>query len=291
MSEAYRVLVADDSRIRAERLFTEQFEKSIRSFLEREVRVEMVGPFAFDYKEVKAALSGEVVMCTVVTVDLSAAKTIFLMKKDEAALLADLLNMGDGSARFAAEEHLEPIRDLCREVTGIYYSEVAKAGGPHLVTEDAKAVVIDTSPQDFIGSWSVTELTVMLDQPITIVKITSNELIDVLFPQPPAVKRQAVQSDGSDAFDPALKREMGLVMDIELPISIELGRTHMLIRDIVKLSPGSVVELDKLSGEPVDLFVNGKRFARGEVVVIEENFAVRITELINPEERLNASKN
>ncbi len=291
MSETYRVLVADDSRIRAERLFTEQFEKSIRSFLEREVRVEMVGPFAFDYKEVKAALSGEVVMCTVVTVDLSAAKTIFLMKRDDAALLADLLNMGDGSARFIAEEHLEPIRDLCREVTGVYYSEVAKAGGPHLVTEDARAVVIDTSPQDFIGSWSVTELTVMLDQPITIVKITSNELIDVLFPQLPAAKKQAVQTEGSDAFDPALKREMGLVMDIELPISIELGRTHMLIRDIVKLSPGSVVELDKLSGEPVDLFVNSKRFARGEVVVIEENFAVRITELINPEERLNASKN
>jgi flagellar motor switch protein FliN len=84
---------------------------------------------------------------------------------------------------------------------------------------------------------------------------------------------------------------MGLVLDIDLPISIELGRTTMLIRDIVRLAPGSIVELDKLSGEPVDLLVNGKMFARGEVVVVDENFAIRITDLVTPAEYSRARSN
>jgi len=80
--------------------------------------------------------------------------------------------------------------------------------------------------------------------------------------------------------------EIEMLMDLRLPITIELGRTSMFIKDILKLAPGSIVELDKLSGDPVDLYVNDKKFAEGEVVVIDENFGVRITELIKPEERI-----
>ena len=85
-------------------------------------------------------------------------------------------------------------------------------------------------------------------------------------------------------------RNIEILMDVSLPISIELGRTHMLIRDVLDLAPGSIIELDKLSGEPVDLYVNDRRFAKGEVVVIEENFGVRITELIKVEDRIKALK-
>lgn len=81
-------------------------------------------------------------------------------------------------------------------------------------------------------------------------------------------------------------RNIELLMDVELPVSIELGRTRMNISDILSLGPGSIVELDKLVGEPVDLLVNQKKVARGEVVVVEENFGLRITQLISPEERL-----
>lgn len=77
-----------------------------------------------------------------------------------------------------------------------------------------------------------------------------------------------------------------LLMDINLPISIELGRTKMPIADILGLGPGSVVELNKLAGEPVDVLINQKTVARGEVVVIDENFGVRITQLLTPQERL-----
>jgi len=76
------------------------------------------------------------------------------------------------------------------------------------------------------------------------------------------------------------------IFDVPLQISAELGRTSMSIKEILQLAPGSVIELDKLAGEPVDLLVNGKLIAKGEVVVTEENFAVRITEIIGQEARI-----
>jgi len=83
-------------------------------------------------------------------------------------------------------------------------------------------------------------------------------------------------------------RNIDLLMDVDLPVSIELGRTKLAISDILALGPGSVVELNKLAGEPVDLLVNNKVVAKGEVVVIDENFGLRITQLVTPEERLRA---
>lgn len=291
MSETFRVAVTEDSRVRAEQSFGQHFAKSLGSYIERQIEVEIDGPYAFDFKEVKALLPGEVVACTVHTVDMSIGKTHFLLSKEHTAVIADLLNMGDGTAQFAAEEHLETIRDLFKESISAYFADIAKSGGPHHLAEEARSVVMDISPSDFVGSWTVSLIRIGPDPELSIVKITSNELIDTLFPPKTAPKKSGTNGTMMDVLDPSLRKEMSLVMDIELPIAIELGRTNMLIRDIVKLSPGSVVELDKLSGEPVDLYVNNKRFARGEVVVIEENFAVRITELINPEERLASSKN
>ena len=83
-------------------------------------------------------------------------------------------------------------------------------------------------------------------------------------------------------------RNIDMLMDVNLPVSIELGRTRMAITDILALGPGSVVELNKLAGEPVDVMVNGKAVAKGEVVVIDENFGVRVTQLLTAEERLRS---
>ncbi len=71
-----------------------------------------------------------------------------------------------------------------------------------------------------------------------------------------------------------------LLRDVDLNVKIELGRTRMLIEDVLKLSEGSVVELDKLAGDPVDVFVNDQLVARGEVLVLNDNFCVRINEII-----------
>ncbi|MGL4798670.1 MAG: flagellar motor switch phosphatase FliY [Cellulosilyticaceae bacterium] len=82
------------------------------------------------------------------------------------------------------------------------------------------------------------------------------------------------------------KENMNVLLDVSLEVSVELGRTHKKIREILEFGPGSVIELDRLVGEPIDILVNGKFIAKGEVVVIDENFGVRITDIINPENRI-----
>ncbi|ADQ45375.1 CheC, inhibitor of MCP methylation / FliN fusion protein [Caldicellulosiruptor kronotskyensis 2002] len=77
-----------------------------------------------------------------------------------------------------------------------------------------------------------------------------------------------------------------LILDVPLEITVELGRTQKLVREILEFSTGSIIELEKLAGEPVDILVNGKVIAKGEVVVIDENFGVRITDIVNPSNRL-----
>jgi len=79
---------------------------------------------------------------------------------------------------------------------------------------------------------------------------------------------------------------IGMLYDVPLNVTVELGRTRRSVRDILELTQGSVIELDKLAGEPVDVLVNNTLIATGEVVVIEENFGVRITEIVNTKERL-----
>lgn len=76
------------------------------------------------------------------------------------------------------------------------------------------------------------------------------------------------------------KENIDLIMDVQLEVTVELGRTHRSIKDILEFAPGTIIELNKLSGEPVDVLVNGKIVAKGEVVVIDENFSIRVTEIM-----------
>lgn len=82
------------------------------------------------------------------------------------------------------------------------------------------------------------------------------------------------------------KKNLDLILDVPLQITVELGRTHKLIKNILEYGPGSVIELDKLAGDPVDILVNGKNIAKGEVVVIDESFGVRVTDIVDPSKRL-----
>ncbi len=93
-----------------------------------------------------------------------------------------------------------------------------------------------------------------------------------------------VSSYRLDEFSPATPSTetatLDLIRDVELDLKIELGRTHMYLEDVLKLRKGSVVPLDKLAGDPVDIYVNGRLIARGEVLVLNDNFCVRVAELI-----------
>ena len=85
-------------------------------------------------------------------------------------------------------------------------------------------------------------------------------------------------------------QSLDFILDIPLKVTVELGRTRMLIRDILQLSQGSVVELAKFAGEPLEVLVNDKLVARGEVVVVNEKFGIRLTDIISPVERIEQLK-
>ncbi|MDR3139172.1 MAG: flagellar motor switch protein FliN [Treponema sp.] len=86
---------------------------------------------------------------------------------------------------------------------------------------------------------------------------------------------------------PQEQGNIGLIMDVSMEMTVELGRTRKLIKEILGMGEGTIIELDKLAGEPVDILVNHKLIAKGEVVVIDENFGVRVTEIVSPMERMN----
>jgi flagellar motor switch protein FliN/FliY len=291
LSETAISLSVDQRLQNLEQQFRALFERALATFLERPVEVRAEPPAPLEFKDLKAALPGDIVFATVTLSDGAAGKICYALTRPFGGIVADMLLMGKGKTNFVAEEHLEPLKDLFREVTSVMCAELGKELGRHILCEESRAVVLDLTPGDFAGAaWVVSKLTVALETPVTIYRIVSREFVTSLYPEDAKIEsRDVARNDTED--DEAVRKEMGLVLDIELVVTIELGRTDMLIRDIVKLGPGSIVELDKLSGDPVDLLVNGRKFARGEVVVVDENFAVRLTDLVPIDERATASRN
>lgn len=95
---------------------------------------------------------------------------------------------------------------------------------------------------------------------------------------------------GDDSLNKLKVQNLDFILDIPLKVSVELGRTTLVIKDLLQLGQGSVLELDKLAGEPLEILVNGKLVAKGEVVVVNEKFGIRLTDIISPIERIEGLK-
>ena len=91
---------------------------------------------------------------------------------------------------------------------------------------------------------------------------------------------------GDDALNKLKVQNLDFILDIPLKVTVELGRTSVVIKDLLQLGQGSVLELDKLAGEPLEILVNGKLVAKGEVVVVNEKFGIRLTDVVSPTERI-----
>lgn len=91
---------------------------------------------------------------------------------------------------------------------------------------------------------------------------------------------------GDDALNKLKVQNLDFILDIPLKVTVELGRTSVIIKDLLQLGQGSVLELDKLAGEPLEILVNKKLVAKGEVVVVNEKFGIRLTDIISPVERI-----
>lgn len=120
---------------------------------------------------------------------------------------------------------------------------------------------------------------------------TSEQAIDDLWgaamnEQLAAENSQSAAEAVSEAPVAALSEDLNLVLDIPVNMTVELGRTRMTIKELLRLNQGSVVPLEGLAGEPLDILINGYLIAQGEVVVVSDKFGVRITDIITPSERM-----
>lgn len=112
-------------------------------------------------------------------------------------------------------------------------------------------------------------------------------------PAPASPAKPAARPAGDAVFKPltgssdSLGADIDMIMDVPVQLTVELGRTRLTIKNLLQLGQGSVVELDGLAGEPMDIFVNGYLIAQGEVVVVEEKYGIRLTDIITPSERIN----
>jgi flagellar motor switch protein FliN/FliY len=106
-------------------------------------------------------------------------------------------------------------------------------------------------------------------------------------PKPANVARAQFNDLGPNAGGGAgQEMNLNLILDVAVTLALEVGRAKMSVRDLLQLAPGAIVELDRLAGEPLDVLVNGVRIARGEVVVVDDKFGIRLTDVVSATERM-----
>lgn len=181
------------------------------------------------------------------------------MTSDQDALAAEWAAQLD--AEIDDEKPADPLAGI--DDLGFAPDEPAAAGDDDLATRWAEALATDEQASTQ-KSWEKASL--------------SAHASDAHFKDMTDIARQP-KADSA-------KRELDFILDIPLDVSAELGRTRLLINELLQLGQGSVVELNKLAGEPLEVYVNGKLVARGEAVVINEKFGVRLTDIISPMERV-----
>jgi len=113
---------------------------------------------------------------------------------------------------------------------------------------------------------------------------TPTDLSEPVTPQAAGLRELKGQAESSPAGGGHVNLDM--IMDVNVTVSIEVGRARMSINDLLKLSQGAIIELDRMAGEPLDVLVNGTLVARGEIVVVRDKFGIMLTEVVSPEERL-----
>lgn len=243
-----------------------------------------------------------------------------IIQKKDVALLSDLMMMGDGSAEYS-EDHKDAIGELFNQVMGAYTTALGSEMGipssaepievlefdidaPDIPQDDSEMLIVSLEIEEKEKSYiSVIVPKAFADQIVeknssTASSQKSSGNIGLNMSEIDELSKVTAFDSGhaSDFTETniagvpvnAPRENIDMLLDIDLDVSIELGRSLLSIKRILELAPGSIVELDRMAGEPVDLLVNNKVVARGEVVVIDESFGIRIVSLVSPEERIKS---
>jgi flagellar motor switch protein FliN/FliY len=260
-----------------------------------------------------------------------------IIRKADAAILTDLMMMGDGSAPYS-EETNDAVSELFSQVMGAFCTALGADIGQSVSAGGVTVSDFDFGTPPFgadSADMGIAALKVdgMIDSHVTIIIPNSfgDEIVEVKSPKSSgpdlssigisqsemdeltSMTASSFSSGGGNfggggggfgggytappappptqrsAYD-GPRENIDLLLDVELEINIELGKSELTVKRILELAPGSIVELDKMAGEPVDLIVNNKVVARGEVVVVDENFGIRVVSLVSAEDRIKSLK-
>jgi flagellar motor switch protein FliN/FliY len=192
---------------------------------------------------------------------------------------------------------IDEARNTWLEILGQALSPVARAIGSGLGREVTCEAGAERAPEAGIEEWARVSLA-FPDAPLAPLLVAfSPKLLEVIVTPPRMEEPQGElatvaptmnPADAETAISPARSRTMNLLLDVDLPVSISFGRTQLPMKDVIKLTTGSIVELNRSVNEPVEVLVNQCLIARGEVVVVEGNYGVRILEIASRQERIRS---
>ena len=272
----------------------------------------------FDFSIIEKNLA---IPCILTNVDFSGSmdfQITVLASKKVVAAFSDLMMLGTGNIEYSPEEHNDAMKEIFNQVLGSMATEL-NAEGILAVGTASDVDLSDMEMQkDFMHDYKMIELsfTLLGEQANLYLAFDSDSInsIDNIFSTKvaekpkPTTKNQPLNKKNDNNYhqdpvsvsraafseivdvSPSNTKNINLdnLLDIPLPVTVELGRKEMRIKDILDLGQGAIVELTKLAGDLVDLYINGKKFAVGEVMVVDENYAVRIVNLISREERIRS---
>lgn len=308
------------------RLLTEQSSSVVSTVLSRSVDFRLINLQTSQEQGTlpDSMLHAGMLLSTNIRKELN-GKLDLVMEKKTIAILADLMLMGSGNVDYS-EDHKDAIQEIMNQIMGSVSTtlsnevgisvEVQQNGGSDVSADplagyravaDIKLSVEGFPEQKVFWLLDDTLLQSLKESKLCEpsngssmdTNLSSLGIASAASPSPGGDTSVSSSSGmdfqqrapwGGDSFAAVFgstgNKALDLLMDIELPITIELGRTQLSLKRILELGPGAIVEMERFAGEPVDILINGKVVAKGEVVVVDENFGVRLVALVTPEERI-----
>ena len=282
-------------------IYAGSFKDSLSTITNTDVDLKIDKVEQLSEEELRGLLNGEVLKIVVNPVSGIEGEFTFVWTTEFAAKVADMMLAGEGDVPFSEEEHLEPVQEITSQLMGPitteinqYTEEKVEFDSPIVALQNFEEITEQLSNQTtavITGSLGESEFTQLLSISDTLAEELAGFTIpeeEILADPEGDVMSERVEFEPFPQGTTNMEgnpKNIDLLMDLQLQVSIELGRTKLYVKNILELGQGSVIELNKLSGEPVDIYVNEKKFAEGEVVVVDENFGVRITDVIAPSDR------
>jgi len=292
---------------------------TLSTLLSRKVQITTPEVAPVDDAELRSHFDAPAVVVVIEYTEGLAGRNVFILTQRDASVVADLMMGGEGvPADELGELHASAIGEAMNQMMGSASTAMAEMAGHRVDISAPSVAIIDLAAGGDLDLGldgdivrcsfqlrvdDLLDTTLMQLMPIGFARSLVDGLMNAA-PAPAAAAAPAADDDrhlhavpvpvAQPVTFPSLDdmppggggSDISLLLDVPLQVTVELGRTQLRIRNVLELVPGSIIELDKLAGEPVDVLVNGKQIARGEVVVIDEEFGVRITDVASQAKRL-----